>query len=261
MKTEEINKYLIKYDSFIQNEVKKRVKPKEHQIFQLDDIIQETRIFLFKLIQERFDPSIATIDVFITTHTPYSVYKAITYITRTLYYTGKYDEGEGRKEPRPGTKKVDDLTMHVDFLDFEPAYSMDSSKSLNYPIHYILISGTYIPFDLLSKIEGCSDIMEAFTPIDAEREATENIDVEIIKREVRKRLTEEQEEIFNLLVMEGENSQFLVRGRPVKEKQTKYLTASEAAETLGYKGNWTIHAQVGVIRDITLQVLKELDIK
>ncbi len=262
MKTEEINKYLIKYDSFIQREVKKRVKPREQQVFQVDDIIQETRIFLFKLIQERFDPSIADIDTFIVTHTPYSVYKAITYISRTLYYTGKYDEGEGRKAPRPGSKQVDDHTLRVDFIDFEPSrYPTDSSKSLSFPVHDIIISGTYIPFDALDKTyyEGVRSAV--YSEADPERELTESMDVEIIKREVRKRLTEEQKEIFDLLVMEGENSQFLVRGRPVKEKQTRYLTASEAAEKLGYAGSWTIHTQVNAIKEITLQVLEELGVE
>ncbi len=256
MKTEEINKYLIKYDSFIQNEVKKRVKPKEYQIFQLDDIIQETRIFLFKLIQERFDPSIATIDVFITTHTPYSVYKAVTYISRNMYYTGKYEDGEGRQQPRPESKKIDDLALHVDFIDFEPSrYPTDSSKSLSFPVHYVLISGAYIPFDTLDKTY-YEAVKAAYAEIDSERVLIEDMDAETIKREVRERLDGDQRKIFDFLVTKGENPSFTKGARG----KTKYLAATEIAEKLGYPGAWAVTKQIKIIREVTSQVLKELDI-
>lgn len=259
MKTEEINKYLIKYDNFIQKEVSKRVKPQHFQVLQFEDIVQETRILLFKLIQERFDPSIATIDVFITTHTPYSVYKAITYITRSMYYTGKYEDGEGKRQPRPESKKIDDLALRVDFIDFEPSrYPTDSSKSLSFPVHYILISGTYIPFDILDKTHH-EDVKAAYAQIDSEKVLIENMDAETIKSGVRKRLDADQKKIFDLLVMEGENPSFTKGARG----ETKYLAATEIAEKLGYSGEWAVkkvREQIKIIREVTLQVLKELDI-
>jgi hypothetical protein len=256
MKTEEINKYLIKYDNFIQKEVSKRVKPQHFHVLQFEDIVQETRILLFKLIQERFDPSIATIDVFITTHTPYSVYKAVTYITRNMYYTGKYEDGEGRKEPRPESKKIDDLALHVDFIDFEPSrYPTDSSKSLSFPVHYVLISGTYIPFDVLDKTYH-EAVKAAYAQIDSERVLIEGMDAETIKRKVRERLDADQRKIFDLLVMKGENPSFTKGARG----ETKYLAATEIAERLGYPGAWAVTKQIKIIREITLQVLKELDI-
>jgi hypothetical protein len=263
--TKEIDFYLKKYDNFIKKTVRDKVKPLKHQIFQLEDIIQETRIILFKLIQERFDPSVASIDTFILTHTPYSVYKVITYLTRSLYYTGKYEDGQtdGRKEPRKEAKKIDDLAVHVDFMDFEPScYPADSTKSLSFPRHYILISGTYILFDHLDKITDYRDIKDAFTSANNEQEITENIDVKIIKKEIRKRLTDNQKKIFDLIVADGENPDF-TKG-PVIE--TKYLGAAEIAREFGYSGasltggRWYINDQIKTIREIAAKVLKELDI-
>jgi hypothetical protein len=254
--TKEIDFYLRKYDNFIKKQVSNKIKPQQHQIFQIEDIVQETRILLFKLIQERFDPSIASIDAFILAHTPYSVYKVITYLARNLYYTGKYEDGEGRKAPRTGTKKVDDNAIRISFADFSPSIPQDTSLELAYPLHYIIISGTYIPYEFIDKVRGLTSIKDAFADGGTEKEIIESIDVEIIKKEIRKRLNDSQTKIFDLLVAEGENTSF-TQGRISK---TRNLSTTEISERIGYSKPGAVNKEIKEIRNIVSQVLKELEV-
>ncbi len=114
----EINDILRKYDKRITEFVKFKLPLKSNRpfVFCEDDIIQEVKIQLWKLIKERYKKSIGEIKPFIFGHLPNTIQGVIFHANNSLKYTGKEDIVNNKKR-RNQSKKVQKNSYYLESLN------------------------------------------------------------------------------------------------------------------------------------------------
>ena len=241
METPKINDYLKRYEKKIRKEVYKRIgSPRRANLFDSDDIIQETMIHLFHLLKDRYDPSISSPDTFIQTHLVYSIYKAIKLYTVNRRYTGKSED-----QKRTGSKQVDSKSISLDFSTFDSVSSdqkiVHKHKNPHFhPDKSKLYLSTLYSYGDQSPTE--SDILE-------------EIYCEQVIEEVSKRLKPRQLDIFKLLVEKGNNPRIATG----KTNESQNISIREIADLVGYKDKKDVRLQVKVIREVVNEVIAELE--
>ena len=241
METAEINELLKKFELKIRLEVSKRLgKTKKGNIFDVEDIVQETMIYLWRLLETRYDPKRASVSTFINSYLVYSIYKAIKFYNSNISYTGKDSSGK-----RSGTKIIDNSTISLDFNHFD-SFSSDQKEVHKHKNPNYHPDKNKIQQMVLSTYGGY---------IKDEDGILEEMYCEQVIEEVEKRLNEKQLEIFHLLIKDGENTKFTT-GRT---NPTKYLGANEISEETGNGCRNTINTRLKEIRGIVSQVIKELE--
>ncbi len=256
LSTEKINVLLKKHESKIKKEVRKRVSPNNYKLFQIDDICQEVMILIYNLFKDRYDSSISSPDTFLLSHLKYCIYKVITYISRTLYYTGKYNDNEIKK--RPGSKLVDNNSIRVDPVDIENnngyTYYISTSFDILNDYYGIVVSGTHKFPGYGTPKEIFIDLSRVYSSGDEESKILGELYVESIKKEIKKRLNDKQLQVFELLVTPGENTLFTSETR----EKSKGLGAKEIAKELGYNNTQSIARHIKYIRKIVKSVIENM---
>ncbi len=241
METPEINDYLKRYEKKIRKEVFKRLgNPKKSNLFDKEDIVQETMIHLFHLLKDRYDPRISSPHTFIQTHLVYSIYKSIKLYVGNMGYTGKSND-----QKRTGSKKIDDSSISLDFGAFDSVSSDQKTVHKHKNPHFHP-----------DKSKLYLNVLYSYgNQAPSENDILEKIYCEQVIEEVSKRLIPKQLDIFQILVKDGSNPRFKT-GMTVESKN---ISIGEIASMLGYKDKKAISRHIKVIREVVSEVIEELE--
>ncbi len=241
METPEINDYLKRYERKIRKEVFKRLgNPRKANLFDSEDIVQETMIHLFYLLKDKYDPSISSPHTFIQTHLVYSIYKSIKLYVGNMGYTGKSSD-----KKRTGSKQIDDSSVSLDFSTLDSLSSDQKVVHKHKNIHFHP-----------DKSKLYLNVLYSYgnqTP--SEEDILEKIYCEQLIKEVSKRLSPKQLEVFEILVKEGSNPKFTTG--PKVESQN--MSIKEIADLVGYKDKKAVSRHIKAIREIVNDVIEELE--
>jgi len=241
MESNEINKYLVKYEGRIKSEIGHRLNSsKRANLFDRDDITQEVMISLFLLFRDKYNPEISSPDTFLQTHLIYLIYKAIKDYSRSMGYTGK------NSKKRTGSKLIDNKSVSLDLNSF------DSLSSDQRPVHKSRNVGNRPESNNLFR-----NILSSYgSKYDSEDDILELVYCDQVKREVLSRLHDKKDqEIFILIVQQDDNPSFST-GITLPEKS---LSIKEIADELGYKSKWAVNESLKRIRRVTSEVIAELE--
>lgn len=88
---EKINDVLKNYKDYFKRRLYKFLPKKYDLPFKMteDDLLQEVMIKMWKLLSNKYDPRLGSINTFITTHIDPSIRSVIANVTKTLFFTGK----------------------------------------------------------------------------------------------------------------------------------------------------------------------------
>ncbi len=240
MKTPEINYYLKRYEKKVRKEVFNRLgNSKKANLFDQEDIVQETMIHLFHLLKDRYDPKISSPHTFIQTHLIYSIYKSIKLYVGNMGYTGKSSDLK-----RTGSKQIDDSSVSLDFGAFD-SVSSDQKTVHKHKNPHFHPDKSRLYLNVLYSYGNQSP---------SEDDILEEIYCEQVIEEVSKRLNPRQLEIFEVLIEEG-NTKFTTG----KTNESQNMSIREIADLVNYKNKKDVRLQIKVIRKVVNDVIKELE--